>query len=736
MVFSVPRRWQVVELVAAKSHAILELEKAKDLGANRREIMRLASQAAVLETRLAEQLLEQERSDAATVSFLSAASCMTDARRYEEAVRLLERATVYSDTDELSSLISREKSDLRIPRTPAGVFKQVSAHIRDNQFLRVPQREAYLAAHRHFKQSSEHAIIQLPVGCGKTGTMAILPFGLATGRTLVVAPNLEIRDTVTRSLDHSSPESFYRRARVLENGQGPAAAVLDSDANLSDADTADFVITNIHQLAGTATSRWLDNLPPDYYDIILVDEGHHNVAASWQGLFEHFPRSRVTSFTATPLRSDGQEVAGQRIYHFPIAEAIREGYVRDLASRRLQPEEISFEYQGSTRTHSLKEVVELSEEAWFSRGVALSRTCNEHIVDASIQCMRELRQQGSVKHQIIAAACSIDHARSIKSLYTERGLEADVIHSDLASDDRGRVRGRLSSGELDVVVQVQMLGEGADYPNLGVAAVFRPYRHLVPYAQFIGRIMRVVRQNAPGHPDNRGYVVSHVGLNVDRWWDELQRLDEGDQLFFEQLSNAEREFDLESLDEPRRYRPPMEVLAEIVERFVEVGFIPEAREALVDDVIHSLSLRGIDLETLGIDREELARRIEAEAPRERTGTLFSIPVQPQRQRQEARRRLNERVRSASSEVIRALGYSIPGFELPRRFPDTGSQNNQGAAIVLLNREIQRYLGAASAERDILSLGELEDAYRSMDDHVDAVIAKVRGDQERGDSGEG
>ena len=713
-----------MELVAEKSHAILELQRAKETGANRRAIIALASHAAVLETKLGEQFLEEEKSNAAAISFLSAASCMRDARRQAEALRLLERAIVYSDTDEFTSLIAHQRAELRVPRRPADIFRRVSVRILDNELLRVPQREAYIAAHRHFKQSSEHAIIQLPVGCGKTGTMAILPFGLASGRTLVVAPNVEIRDTVTRSLDYSSPHSFYHRANVLENGQGPAAAILDSDANLSDADTSDFVITNIHQLAGAATSRWLENLPPDYFDMILVDEGHHNVAASWQALFEHFPRSRVTSFTATPLRSDGQELAGQRIYHFPIAEAIREGYVRDLASRRLQPEQISFEYQGSTRTHSLQEVLDLREEAWFSRGVALSRTCNEHIVNASIQCMRDLREQGAVKHQIIAAACSIDHARSIRSLYSERGLDAEVIHSDLDSDELERVRRRLSDGELDVVVQIQMLGEGADYPNLGVAAIFRPYRHLVPYVQFIGRIMRVVRQNAPGHPDNRGYVVSHVGLNVERWWDDLRRLDEGDQLFFEQLSNAEREFIFDSSGKPRRYRPPMQVLEEIVERFVEVGFVPEAREALVADVIHSLALRGIDLETLGIDKEELAKRIEAEAPRERTGTLFSIPVQPQRQRQEARRRLDERVRSASSEVIRVLGFSIAGYDLPRRFPDTRSTNNLGAAIVLLNREVQRYLGAASAERDILSLEELEDAYRAMDDLVDAVIEQV------------
>lgn len=720
-----------------KNTAILELEHAKRAGASRRQVMALGSRASVLETKVAETYLQQGRAEDAAISFLSAASCMKDAHRFEETRRLLDRASVYAESEQLKGVVLAEHTSVAAPqRKPAEIFWCAKTNIRDNLALRLPQREAYIAAARHFSQSSEHAIIQLPVGCGKTGTMAILPFGIASGRSLVIAPNLEIRDTLRRNLDYSSPDCFYRKAKVLTNGGGPTAAVLDAEANLADADGADFVITNIQQLSGKDTSKWLSNFPPDYFDFILVDEGHHNVAESWQNVFEHFSRAKVTSFTATPLRSDGRRVEGQRIYHFPIAAAIREGYVKDLASRRLQPQELYFTYRGSERRHSLEEVIELSEETWFSKGVALSPECNRHIVDASIQCMNELRAGSDVKHQIIAAACSIDHAKSIRSLYSERNLKAEVIHSHMSGDEIDRVRADLSSGRLDAIVQVQMLGEGADYPTLGVAAILRPFRHMVPYVQFIGRIMRVVRQDAPGHPDNRGYVVSHVGLNVDRWWGELRNLDEGEQLFFGELANASREFDTTSPspNEKRRFRAPMEVLEEIVERFVEVGFLPEARDALLDDVVHALNLGGIDLETLGLDREELGRRLVMQAPKERTGVLAEIAVQPQRQRQEARRRLNERVRSAASEVLKGCGMGITGYQLPRLFPQLGSSNNLGAAIVLINRQVQSLLGTRSAERDLLALEELERAYRAMDEIVDTIVKEV--DTQSGGSDDG
>lgn len=41
--------------------------------------------------------------------------------------------------------------------------------------------------------------------------------------------------------------------------------------------------------------------------------------------------------------------------------------------------------------------------------------------------------------------------------------------------------------------------------------------------------MRANVENAPGHTDNRGIIVSHVGLNLDQHWDDFKTLDTEDQ---------------------------------------------------------------------------------------------------------------------------------------------------------------------------------------------------------------
>ena len=409
--------------------------------------------------------------------------------------------------------------------------------------------------------------------------------------------------------------------------------------------------------------------------------------------------------------------------------------MKDIASRRLEPLEVTFTYEGDKRSHTLDEVMKLKEKDWFSRGIALAPECNKSIVDHSLQCMEELRATSKAKHQIIAVACSIDHAKAIRALYDERGYRADVIHSNLSPDELDHVRSALRNGRVDAIVQVQMLAEGADYPSLSVAAIFRPFRHLVPYTQFVGRIMRVVEQGSPGHPDNRGYVVSHVGLNVDRWWEEMRQLDEDDQEFFEALADNTREFLISDGNDPsnaqdvaprRHFRPEMVVLQETISHFIQEKFLPEDAKAVIDDVLNAMALRGVDLETLGITRKELEERIRrTAAENESKGKVLDRLVQPQKARVLARKRLNERVRSGSKQLLNELRLRVSGFELPRMFPKTGATNNIAAAIVLLNLETMEYLKAGASERDLLTTDQLVAAHDNIDTIIDRVAVKVR-----------
>ena len=103
-------------------------------------------------------------------------------------------------------------------------FQTADARIEGNQFLREPQVEGHAAALAYFAGGGNRAVEQIPVGCGKTGLISILPFGIAQGRVLVIAPNLTIRDQIANAVNATDTASFYHSAGVLSDlTKGPSA---------------------------------------------------------------------------------------------------------------------------------------------------------------------------------------------------------------------------------------------------------------------------------------------------------------------------------------------------------------------------------------------------------------------------------------------------------------------------------------------------------------------------------
>lgn len=602
-------------------------------------------------------------------------------------------------------------------------FTNTRVFISNNPRLREPQERGHAAAVAHFAAGGGHALEQIPVGCGKTGLITLLPFGVARGRVLVIAPNVTIRDELIRNFSSSNPKCFYLTSAALTDlSNGPYVAALDADANLSDLDEAHIAVTNIQQFAAGG-GRWLSQLPEDYFDLILVDEAHHNAAASWQDVFDRFPEAKVLSLTATPFRGDDQPVEGEPIYSYPIAEAMRRGFIKQIQASNVAPSELRFCYRGQEATHTLEEVLRLKDRDWFSRGVALAEACNVSIVDGSLEWLKHLRETGSTHHQIIAVACSVDHARAVRRLYEERGFRAHEIHSKMTEEQKAKVLRDLHDGTLDVIVQVQMLGEGFDHPPLSVAAIFRPFRSLSPYIQFVGRVMRVNKQQSPGSLDNRGIVVSHVGLNLERHWEDFKNLDIEDQQTVQAwLLSGQASPPLSTEGQRQPLLPGMLVRHELtLEQFLGEKFLDVPDEDMSERVLDVLRGQGIDPLAAGLSREVLDALRTSLIPVEPVGPVAQ-PVQPQARRQAHRARLNDQVKATAIRVCRAAGLSAGGKKLAAKGVG-GAPNDLGAVIILMNQAVSRFLGHAGGRRE-LSTEELDAAIAALESIADEVQADV------------
>jgi len=564
-------------------------------------------------------------------------------------------------------------------------FMKTPAHIEENLQLREPQIEAYQELYAYFKSGKKTAIIQIPVGCGKSGIAAIAPFGIAKGRVLVIAPNLTIKEGLFESLDVTNRQKCFWRKRAILTDEamigGPFATTLDT-GNLSVCEKSHFVISNVQQLS-TNPEKWLKLFPRDFFDLLIVDEAHHSPADSWRKVREHFDSARVINMTATPFRGDAQEIEGDLVYRYPFKKATFKGYIKRVTASYAAPSQLEFTAKGETKIYTLDDVLAMKEKDWFSRGIALSDPCNQTIVDNSLQRLEQLRETGTA-HQLIAVACSVNHARKIVQMYTARGFNADLIYSEMDEDKKVDVKRRLTSGELDCIVQVQMLGEGFDHPKLSVAAIFRPFRTLAPYIQFVGRILRVIVQNSPGHPDNYGHVVTHAGMNLDKRLMEFKLFESDDQKFWEDvIGGVEPEPPARVLSGEARMKLAESAVVnyEIVDSMIEEQFT----SADQDDIIKELREK---LDALGLDPEQAEAIVLAKAGTRITSKAAQpYQVLPQREWEARRKGLNEEVNRAANLLINRLDVSRGGRELI----NTGiaATNNFVACVTLINKELKK-----------------------------------------------
>ncbi|EPF69344.1 DEAD/DEAH box helicase [Acinetobacter indicus] len=592
----------------------------------------------------------------------------------------------------------------------ANQFSLLTPNILQNSKIREPQIESYKNILSHFsKPSFEREVgIVLPVGCGKSGAIGLTPFALKAKRALVIAPNLAIAEQLYKDFTYSRPDTFYKKCEVLIDDFPEPAEIRGKTVNKADLIEADVVVTNIQQLQGE-NNRWLNNLESDFFDLIIFDEAHHNVAETWQNLKDHFPQANIVNFSATPLRADGRKMAGDIIYSYSVQEAIKAGYVKSLKAVQLNPENLKFvRDDGKEQEVPLEEVIKLGEEdSGFRKSIITSTETLNTIVDASIHQLYKMRKEADCnKLKIIASALNYTHCKQIVAAYKAKGLKADFVHSLEDTKHNAKVYKKLESHDLDVIVQVRKLGEGFDHPYLSVAAVFSIFGNLSPFVQFIGRVMRVIEQNNPNSILNHGVIVYHAGGNIIPRWNDFKEFSAADQQYFESLLPTEYVpiTNGDGNNDDSYIRTEKEEINVIAQTNVKI----KTSYLLDDESIKALELlkaKGLIPENFNPD-EEILQNIK--------------PTKVQ-QRQAKRTLLDDLIRTKVGYILSTLGLNAEGKNLDKSY----ISSNFVFLKSKLDQRINSLIGIEKNMRNEMTIEQIELAISSIDQISEHIILEEK-----------
>lgn len=271
-------------------------------------------------------------------------------------------------------------------------------------------------------------------------------------------------------------------------------------------------------------NNWIKNQTSEVF--LVIDEAHHATAKTYRRLIKNLQEKvgqfRMIGLTATPFRTAIDE-QGLLAKVFPD-DIIYKVDLRTLINRGIlsEPvfEEVNTEFD-MTKFLTEEELDNLSYFDIDSIGKGTAKTIAEN--DQRNWCIvnRYIKNRNKYK-QTIVFALNQDNAIALKKLFEGEGVKCEFVLSSikdqatgvtLSSKENKDKIDRFRKGDLDILINVNILTEGTDLPNVQSIFLARPTISPILMTQMIGRGLR--GEKAGGTKE--AFIVSFI----DDWKDKV-----------------------------------------------------------------------------------------------------------------------------------------------------------------------------------------------------------------------
>lgn len=302
-----------------------------------------------------------------------------------------------------------------------------------------------------------------------------------TGKTVVAA--LDYRRLAGHTPGRRPTLLFVaHRAEILEQSRRTYREVL-ADGSFGESwyggtrpERGEHVFASVQSLH----SYGIHQIPPDAFDVVVIDEFHHAEAPTYRRIIEHLTPRELLGLTATPERTDGTDV--RDFFDGRIATELR--LWDALESDLLCP----FHY------FAVADNTDLSAITW-RRGryddAELENLYTGNDARAAI-VLRELNDKvGNLSTMRALGFCvSVAHAHYMAKVFNDAGIPSVAVSGDTAPTARQQALSDLRGRRVNVVFAVDLFNEGLDIPEIDTVLFLRPTESATVFLQQFGRGLR------------------------------------------------------------------------------------------------------------------------------------------------------------------------------------------------------------------------------------------------------
>lgn len=269
--------------------------------------------------------------------------------------------------------------------------------------------------------------------------------GVGVEHGIIKAGNKRVND---RPVQVASIATLINRVRPQEQTEGQAVDLLNQDA--------------AHNYKA---------------DLIIIDEAHRALGSTYLAAIAAFPNAKVIGLTATPWRSDGKGLS-DLFDHIVVgatpAELTELGYLVPCRAFTT-PLEPDFD----------KIKIKMGE--FDKKAVEAAMNTAKLVGDIYDQWKTRASDR-----QTVIFASSRAHGQHIRDIFAEKGERVAYLDGDTDALVRDQILADLTSGVIQIVVNMGVLTEGWDCPPVSCIVIARPTKSLTLYIQIAGRGLRTL----------------------------------------------------------------------------------------------------------------------------------------------------------------------------------------------------------------------------------------------------